>query len=285
MFFKVCGIRRQEDANKAMELGFSAVGFIMEEHELVGELRQVTPVAASGIETGDMVRVGVFLSNNPLFILHAARTARLDLVQLHGDQKTDFVDYLGRYLEKDRLVRVIWPDQFDTVEELSREAKRWRTRCGAVLFDGGMAGGGHGEKLDLAITDSLDLALPWILAGGLDVESVEEVAKLPVDKRPVGMDFNSRLEKIMDVKEIVVNQDSTLGDLVSDLDGNQDGNQNGNQDGNQDGKRVRTLVRTHHGVKDHQKMTELMDRVRQLGFSIDGLPPFVHSRTLLRESF
>ena len=266
MFFKVCGIRRQEDANKAMELGFSAVGFIMEEHELVGELRQVTPVAASGIETGDMVRVGVFLSNNPLFILHAARTARLDLVQLHGDQKTDFVDYLGRYLEKDRLVRVIWPDQFDTVEELSREAKRWRTRCGAVLFDGGMAGGGHGEKLDLAITDSLDLALPWILAGGLDVESVEEVAKLPVDKRPVGMDFNSRLEKIMDVKEIVVNQGS-------------------NQDGNQDGKRVRTIVRTHHGVKDHQKMAELMDRVRHLGFSIDGLPPFVHSRTLLRESF
>lgn len=236
MFLKVCGITRPEDAQKAEELGFSSVGFIFDEWSS----RSLSIEQAAALETGNILRVGVFTTRNPYYVLDAAYKARLDLIQLHADQKPDFIDYLVQHLERDRIVRAIWPYRYDTEEELLLEARRYRTRCGALLVDGGFARGGWGEKVNVNELVPLDWPLPWLLAGGLDADSVSEIAALPEDRRPVGMDFNSKLE-------VVVN-----------------GLKN-------------------EGIKDHEKMAEVMKRARELGL-YDGtrLPPFVHSEKLLK---
>lgn len=88
MILKICGITNQDDATAAIDAGATAVGFNFYRRSP----RYLAPEEAAEIVTAAGVRrVGVFVNETRERVEEIARTARLDVAQLHGDETpTDY---------------------------------------------------------------------------------------------------------------------------------------------------------------------------------------------------
>ena len=147
--------------------------------------------AAAALDSGDMLRVGVFVTDDMRFIEETARAARLDRIQLHGDQSTTCADRLSRTLGAERLIRVLWPERYPDLAALEETMNRHAASTGMFLLDAGMSGGGSGKRIGSERLRGLNAPRPWLLAGGLTPENVKETVAACV---PDGVDFNSGLE-------------------------------------------------------------------------------------------
>ena len=85
LIIKICGMREQADLDCAAALGVDLCGFIFAPQSP----RAVTPEQAAALDSGDMLRVGVFVTDDMRFIEETARAARLDRIQLHGRSVDD----------------------------------------------------------------------------------------------------------------------------------------------------------------------------------------------------
>lgn len=181
MKLKVCGMTRQDDIDVAQELGFNYCGFIFHPESP----RHVTPKQAAALETGRLLRVGVFVNHTVAEILGIMRSARLDYAQLHGAQTHEQAGKIG----EERIIRVLWPSKYASMAELEQEAADYK--CAFFLLDAGKHGGGSGCVLPWELLRGLHLPAPWFLAGGLNAANAAEAARLC---QPSALDFNSGLE-------------------------------------------------------------------------------------------
>ena len=96
---KFCGITREEDAVEAGRLGASAVGLVLWARSPRGidvdRARVIARAAPAGV-----LRVGVFVNALPDVVRRASAVIPLDVVQLHGDEPIEWVDYFTRPLLK-----------------------------------------------------------------------------------------------------------------------------------------------------------------------------------------
>ena len=190
MLIKVCGLTRQEDVNVCRDLGADWAGFIFHPDSP----RAVDPERAAALDTGDLLRVGVFVRQDPEEAMRIMRECRLDLAQLHGDQDPIFCLRLG----PERVIRTFWPKRYEATEDLQQELDRFASCCGWFLLDAGLSGGGHGTRIDASLLeDGLRFDRPWILAGGLGPESIREALTLESD----GVDLNSGVESAPGIKD------------------------------------------------------------------------------------
>ncbi len=175
MMVKVCGITNQADADAAA--GAGAIGF-----NFYGPSpRYLSPGAAGEIATAaGVLRVGVFV-NEPR-AGKMAREARLDVVQLHGDEQ---VGPDGFRIWKAYRVT----DEF-SMEKLSFQAEAFLLDAPSELY------GGSGQMFDW--TRAKGAARQILLAGGLGPENVQEAIRAA---RPWGVDACSRLELRPGIKD------------------------------------------------------------------------------------
>jgi phosphoribosylanthranilate isomerase len=177
MTIKICGITNAEDALAAAAAGATAIGF----NFYPRSPRYIAPQRAAEIATPAGVRrVGVFVNEPAARVEEIARIARLDVAQLHGDERpADYPAALAIW----KAVRVT--EDFD----LSLYAE-----CGAeaLLLDGPASGlyGGAGIAFDWSVGGAC-FSLPIILAGGLDASNVARAVALA---HPWGVDACSRIE-------------------------------------------------------------------------------------------
>jgi len=187
LIIKICGMREQAELDCAAALGVDLCGFIFAPQSP----RAVTPEQAAALDSGDMLRVGVFVTDDMRFIEETARAARLDRIQLHGDQSMTCADRLSRTLGAERLIRVLWPERYPDLAALEETMNRHAASTGMFLLDAGMSGGGSGKRIGSERLRGLNAPRPWLLAGGLTPENVKETVAACV---PGGVDFNSGLE-------------------------------------------------------------------------------------------
>jgi phosphoribosylanthranilate isomerase len=178
MILKVCGITNQQDATAAIEAGATAVGF----NFYPPSPRYIAPDQAAEIRTpAGVLRVGVFVNRKRESAEEIARTARLDVAQLHGDETP--ADYPApRALTTWKALRV--DDNFDIASYRDCPAE-------ALLLDGPAAGlyGGSGRTFDWRLVRGTNRNI--VLAGGLDASNVAAAIELV---RPWGVDSCSRIE-------------------------------------------------------------------------------------------
>src|SRR5215212_10603082 len=89
---KICGITNAEDARVAADAGADAIGLVFAESPRrvnVEEARTISLVLPENI-----LRVGVFVDEEPAEILRISREVGLDLAQLHGDESPETVTAL-----------------------------------------------------------------------------------------------------------------------------------------------------------------------------------------------
>lgn len=181
---KVCGITSPEDAVAVVEAGADAIGLVFWPHSP----RAVTVERARAI--GDalppfVVRVGVFVDASRDEMARIADEARLDLLQLHGDEPPEACADLPRRALK--AVRV--GDGF-----APGDALRYEGRVAGLLLDTKAPGapGGTGRAFDWSLARGVREGSRFLLlAGGLTPENVRAALAAV---RPDGVDASSSLE-------------------------------------------------------------------------------------------
>ena len=186
---KICGIRRQQDAALAAELGAWAIGFIF----WPGSPRFIDPYRARAIAAALppwLVPVGVFVDQPEEYIAGVASLVRLGAVQLHGHEPPAMVERLPQRVIKSVPVGA----DFDPAA-----VDRVPARAG-VLLDAHdpERRGGTGVTVDWRQAAAAARRRRVLLAGGLRPENVRSAVETV---RPFGIDVSSGVEAAPGVKD------------------------------------------------------------------------------------
>jgi phosphoribosylanthranilate isomerase len=185
---KVCGITRVEDAATAAELGAAAVGFVFWPRS-PRRIAIETAREVGGILPPFVARIGVFVDMPADDVVRIVDDARLDGVQLHGDERTDPYRNL-----KARLIKAVTLDS-DTDVKAAATLPAHVT----VLVDATdrVRRGGTGRVADWTNAAALAAQRPIILAGGLTTANVGDAIR---QVRPWAVDVSSGVESAPGVK-------------------------------------------------------------------------------------
>ncbi len=182
---KVCGITNLEDARVAAGAGADAIGLVFAEKSprkvSVERAREI-----AGALPRDIMKVGVFVDEEPQEVLRISREAGLDLAQLHGDEPPEVVAAIrGAGLPVMKALRVRNARALAAVE---------RYEADLFLLDAwsAKARGGTGERFDWELAKSLNGRDNIVVSGGLGPENVREAIEF---FEPYGVDASSSLEE------------------------------------------------------------------------------------------
>ena len=190
---KICGITTIDDAEMVARAGADAVGlnFFPESPRCVSVnvAEQIVRSLPDGI-----VKVGLFVNAEADRILGACDLLGLNMIQLHGDERPEFLATLGRWPVM-RAFR-LGPGGLNPIAEYLRECHHWGCSPEMVLIDSLVKGayGGTGKKTDWTIASQypLEEGSPQLaLAGGLTAENVAEAIRAV---KPLAVDTASGVE-------------------------------------------------------------------------------------------
>ncbi len=173
---KICGITNLKDALSAVEFGADALGFVFYEKSP----RYIEPSMAKIIIEAlppFVEKVGLFVNTTASKINSTCREANITLAQIHFDAQIDL--YKELKLPHIKVVRVA------KKEDLQRYKNEYRLVDAFV-----QSYGGEGKRVNLSWFDGLDCS-QIILAGGLDVQNLEEAKKYDF----YGFDVSSGVEE------------------------------------------------------------------------------------------
>ena len=187
---KICGITHMADAEKAIELGADALGFVFAKSP-----RQITPQKARDItrRISPFVKtVGVFVNEEPSEIRKVMDFCGLDLLQLHGNETVSTCSKLAP--------KVIKAFRVQSEESLSRIAE-FKNHVRAILLDAYQEGlsGGTGKTFDWRLAVKAKASgIPMVLSGGLGPGNIDEALERV---NPFAVDISSGIEKRPGIKD------------------------------------------------------------------------------------
>ena len=170
MKVKICGLTNLCDYRDAVELGADYAGFIFySKSPRFVRLDQVEEMIDQAPKQKHH-RVGVFVNESIETIREIYRRAKLDILQLHGDESPDYVRQLA--LPCWKVIRVKDRRSLEALEHYD---------CDTFLLDtykkGQYGGTGTPFAFDLA-REALKSGKHIIVAGGISVHNIEALFKL-----------------------------------------------------------------------------------------------------------
>ena len=183
---KICGITNLDDARAAVDVGADALGFNFYRKSR----RYIDPDAAgeiiSQLQTG-VQTFGVFVNASVDEIEDAVSRARIDIVQLHGDESPDFVNTVATKFQVGVMKALRVSTEFDPGTALSyNTAEMFLLDAESAEF------GGSGRTFDWSIARRLKESVPmFYLAGGLTPDNVAAAIR---QIAPYGVDVCSGVE-------------------------------------------------------------------------------------------
>jgi phosphoribosylanthranilate isomerase len=208
MRVKVCGVTRPEDAALACDLGADLLGInFWPRSPRAVSLAQAREVADAA--RGRALLVGVFVDESPARIAEAAASARLDLVQLHGDEEPELLGELARAgVAAGKTIRAF---RVGAAFDVARETAPWEA-CWGFLFDAarpGMYGGTGTEWPWRRVAGAANGGSPAsatrrvLVAGGIAPGRLRSLLTNAGDWRPWGIDVCSGVESVPGRKDPV----------------------------------------------------------------------------------
>jgi phosphoribosylanthranilate isomerase len=187
---KICGITNLEDAQLAMNLGADMIGFNFYKKSP----RYIDPEKARMIIdmlSPNVENAGVFVNAPQQEVVRISKLARLDAVQLHGDESAEYIGGLNR-LRVIKAMRLSPGYDFSTSEH---------SNVDSILLDAFSSNeyGGTGQTCDWKVAERVARGFPKVfLSGGLDADNVVEAI---TTVRPFAVDACSRLESTKGKKD------------------------------------------------------------------------------------
>lgn len=173
---KICGISTPGALEAAIRGRAGYAGFVF----FAKSPRNVSPAQAAELSAraqGRIKRVGLFVHADDAALAEAVTAARLDVLQLHGDESPERAAQL-----RSRFGMPVWKA---LPVASAKDVNRARSYAGAVdlvLFDAktpkDALPGGMGLSFDWSLIAHWKGQVPWGLAGGLTPENVTEAIAL-----------------------------------------------------------------------------------------------------------
>ena len=151
---KICGLSTKEAVETAVSAGADYIGFVFAPSKRQVTLEQATELAK--FIPSHIQKVGVFVSPSRAELLEAVDKVGLDFVQVHGQ----VVDKLFEDLPCASIQAV----------QVDGEGHVPNSQADYLLFDAPVAG--SGQTFDWGQLDTIGLAQPFFIAGGLNEENV-----------------------------------------------------------------------------------------------------------------
>ncbi len=183
---KICGITNLEDARLSAEFGADALGFNFYEKSP----RYISPENAREIIEQlprEILKVGVFVNEDLSKIVEIAKVAKLEALQLHGEESPEFASELKQKTNLEIIKAFRVSPEFVPEDVLQYETD-------AILLDAysPKEHGGTGETFDWEIAKKVQEIFPKMyLAGGLDQNNV---ANAFFEVKPFAIDVCSGVE-------------------------------------------------------------------------------------------
>jgi phosphoribosylanthranilate isomerase len=148
---------------------------------------------------GRVTVVGLFVAPEPEFIEAVRAEAKLDIIQLHGDEPPAFVSTIGMVSGLEVWKAIPVKKAADLME-----AQKYQGAACQILYDakppkGVDLPGGTGIRIDWTLLTGHAHPLPWILAGGLDAGNVAEAIGIT---SATFVDVSSGIESAPGIKDM-----------------------------------------------------------------------------------
>lgn len=175
---KLCGIQRYEDIDVVNELLPDCIGFVFAKKSKRFISYDMAKVLKKRLDKR-VKAVGVFVNESIENIIYLVRNDIIDLIQLHGDEDSEYICKMKKYVNTPVIKAFKIKSKAD-INTLYKEGTDF------ILLD---AGAGDGKTLDESILK--DFKGDYFLAGGLSPDNIcEKINTL----HPFGVDVSSGIE-------------------------------------------------------------------------------------------
>jgi phosphoribosylanthranilate isomerase len=194
MEIKVCGLTSKDDILYLQNTLVNRLGFIFYDKSP----RDVSKFNVSNLVSkldSKIKKVGVFVNSDLNFIYDKIEEYKLDSVQLHGNESPYLCENLNKNIEVIKSFSINDASSFANCKEYLEVSDYFLFDTYTPSF------GGSGLKFDWALLDLYDLKKPFLLSGGIDLDSIEVIRNL---NHPylIGIDVNSKFELFPGKKDI-----------------------------------------------------------------------------------
>ena len=195
---KICGLTTPETLDAALKGGASHVGFVF----FAKSPRNLTVEKAAALAArveGRAKIVGLFVDPDADQIDRVRAQVRLDVVQLHGEERPEPVARIAMTSRLD-----VWKAlPVRTARDLN-EAQKYRGAATLILYDakppaGSDLPGGNGLRFDWELLRGHRHPLPWALSGGLDASNIAEAVRVT---NALLLDVSSGVESAPGIKDV-----------------------------------------------------------------------------------
>ena len=208
MKLKVCGLTKMDQIQELISLNTNFLGFIFYEKSPRFVLNHLSLEEIS--EINHQGKVGVFVNETVEKIVEISEKAKLNFIQLHGDEDEEFILSLSQRLSKDvKIIKVF------RVGTQNLKLETWNLeQIDYFLFDtDSKAFGGTGQTFDWQILNEIEIPKPYFLSGGISLENIKNLQNfVKVNMRenktltklntPFALDINSKFETEPGIKNL-----------------------------------------------------------------------------------
>jgi len=199
---KVCGLTQLDQIHELISMNVNFLGFIFYEKSPRYVLNHLSLEEISNIE--HQGKVGVFVNESLDQIIDTAETAKLNFIQLHGDEDKNFIIELRKKINiETRIIKVIriGSEKSEVKCKLQQNINSQPSTINYLLFDtDSKAFGGTGKQFDWNILNEIEISLPYFLSGGISEENINQLNIL--NQKPFALDINSKFEIEPGIKNI-----------------------------------------------------------------------------------
>ena len=176
LFTKICGLTDATAVEAAVTHGADMVGFVFYPPSPRNVSAEQAEALLNEVPSG-IDRVGLFVDPETDFLDKILAKARLDLLQLHGDETPERCRAISVYFG----LPIIKAIKVSTKADL-KAAKDYEDAVDWLMFDArsstdGALPGGNGKAFDWTILKGADFKRPWLLAGGLTPENLSQAVQ------------------------------------------------------------------------------------------------------------
>lgn len=198
LLVKICGLSTHETLDAALVAGADMVGFVFfppsPRHLSLEAARELGRQAK-----GRAAKVALSVDADDTTLENIVETLQPDLLQLHGKETIARV----RDIKAKFKLPVMKAIAVETAADLA-VLPGYAGVADRILFDarapkGATRPGGLGAVFDWHLLEKLDLALPFMVSGGLDAGNVVEAIRVT---RAGGVDVSSGVERTPGVKDV-----------------------------------------------------------------------------------
>ena len=205
---KVCGLTKINQIQELISLNVDFLGFIFYEKSPRFVLNHLSLKDISTIN--HQGKVGVFVNESIEKIAEISEKAKLNFIQLHGDEDEEFILSLSQRLSKDvKIIKVF------RVGTQNLKLETWNLeQIDYFLFDtDSKAFGGTGQTFDWQILNEIEIPKPYFLSGGISLENIKNLqnfVKVNMSENktltklntPFALDINSKFETEPGIKDL-----------------------------------------------------------------------------------